>query len=103
MTSYPQYAIGNACSGRGFLGRHIAATLFKQERPGDPTYKCPLDLDFIVYKKYYYIDQQTLKLQEAPDQVPVRPLLHQSNRTRLEIYDHLYKRRVAGVGKFSIG
>lgn len=42
--------------------------------PGDPTDKCPLDPYFVVHEKCQFIDQQILKLQEAPDQVPVGEL-----------------------------
>ncbi|KAF2455444.1 MCM2/3/5 family-domain-containing protein [Lineolata rhizophorae] len=40
-------------------------------RDGD---KCPLDPYFVVHEKCKFIDQQVLKLQEAPDQVPVGEL-----------------------------
>ncbi|KAF3932726.1 hypothetical protein ABW19_dt0204663 [Dactylella cylindrospora] len=36
--------------------------------------KCPLDPYFILHEKCRFIDQQVLKLQEAPDQVPVGEL-----------------------------
>ncbi|KAF2841308.1 MCM-domain-containing protein [Patellaria atrata CBS 101060] len=41
-----------------------------KERPTD----CPLDPYFVVHEKCQFIDQQVLKLQEAPDQVPVGEL-----------------------------
>ena len=36
--------------------------------------KCPLDPYFVVHEKSQFIDQQVLKLQEAPDDVPVGEL-----------------------------
>jgi DNA replication licensing factor MCM5 len=41
---------------------------------GDVADKCPLDPYFVVHEKCQFIDQQILKLQEAPDQVPVGEL-----------------------------
>lgn len=38
------------------------------------TEKCPLDPYFVVHEKSQFIDQQVLKLQEAPDDVPVGEL-----------------------------
>ncbi|KAL2122350.1 hypothetical protein VTJ04DRAFT_2805 [Mycothermus thermophilus] len=42
--------------------------------PNDPTEKCPLDPYFVVHEKSKFVDQQIIKLQEAPDQVPVGEL-----------------------------
>jgi DNA replication licensing factor MCM5 len=42
--------------------------------PGEDIEKCPLDPYFIVHERSRFIDQQVLKLQEAPDQVPVGEL-----------------------------
>jgi len=43
--------------------------------PGDePGDKCPLDPYVVVHEKSQFVDQQVLKLQEAPDQVPVGEL-----------------------------
>ncbi|KAI4090267.1 MAG: hypothetical protein LQ344_004815 [Seirophora lacunosa] len=42
--------------------------------PGEESDKCPLDPYFVVHEKCQFIDQQILKLQEAPDQVPVGEL-----------------------------
>ena len=36
--------------------------------------KCPLDPYFVVHEKSQFIDQQVIKLQEAPDDVPVGEL-----------------------------
>ena len=41
------------------------------ESSGDP---CPLDPYFVVHERSQFIDQQIIKLQEAPDQVPVGEL-----------------------------
>lgn len=40
----------------------------------DGSDKCPLDPYFVVHEKSQFIDQQVLKLQEAPDDVPVGEL-----------------------------
>jgi DNA replication licensing factor MCM5 len=42
--------------------------------PDDGSDKCPLDPYFVVHEKSQFIDQQVLKLQEAPDDVPVGEL-----------------------------
>ena len=36
--------------------------------------RCPLDPYFVVHEKCRFVDQQVLKIQEAPDQVPVGEL-----------------------------
>ena len=36
--------------------------------------RCPLDPYFVVHEKCAFVDQQVLKIQEAPDQVPVGEL-----------------------------
>jgi hypothetical protein len=41
--------------------------------PGE-TKDCPLDPYMIVHDKCTFVDQQTIKLQEAPDMVPVGEL-----------------------------
>jgi DNA replication licensing factor MCM5 len=42
--------------------------------PGDQADQCPMDPYFVVHEKCQFVDQQILKLQEAPDQVPVGEL-----------------------------
>lgn len=42
--------------------------------PGDDAADCPMDPYFVLHEKCQFIDQQILKLQEAPDQVPVGEL-----------------------------
>lgn len=39
--------------------------------PNEPTEKCPMDPYFVIHEKSQFVDQQIVKLQEAPDQVPV--------------------------------
>ncbi|KAI1932941.1 minichromosome maintenance protein 5 [Ophidiomyces ophidiicola] len=56
----------------GFSGISLPRTCKKErERTEDP---CPLDPYVVVHEKCQFIDQQVLKLQEAPDQVPVGEL-----------------------------
>lgn len=43
------------------------------EGPDGPK-DCPLDPYVIVHDKCQFVDQQTIKLQEAPDMVPVGEL-----------------------------
>ncbi|EAU93404.1 ATP dependent DNA helicase [Coprinopsis cinerea okayama7 len=67
---YPQAGIGGMGSGsdRG-LPRRCEA----EKGPGQEK-DCPLDPYLIVHSKSSFADQQTLKLQEAPDMVPVGEL-----------------------------
>ena len=58
----------------GFAGLSLPRTCGKERVLGDPTEKCPLDPYYVVHEKCQFIDQQVLKLQEAPDQVPVGEL-----------------------------
>ena len=41
---------------------------------GEETESCPLDPYYVVHERCRFIDQQVIKLQEAPDQVPVGEL-----------------------------
>ena len=41
---------------------------------GEEADRCPLDPFFVVHEKCQFVDQQVLKIQEAPDQVPVGEL-----------------------------
>ncbi len=45
-----------------------------RNRGDDPDDKCPLDPFFVLHEKSVFVDQQVIKLQEAPDQVPVGEL-----------------------------
>ncbi|KAK4127634.1 MCM-domain-containing protein [Parathielavia appendiculata] len=58
----------------GFSGVALPRTCGRFRAPGDPTEKCPLDPYFVVHEKSRFVDQQIIKLQEAPDQVPVGEL-----------------------------
>ncbi|KIW53843.1 hypothetical protein PV05_06254 [Exophiala xenobiotica] len=59
----------------GFTGITLPRTCGRIKVPGqesgDP---CPLDPYFVVHENSQFMDQQILKLQEAPDQVPVGEL-----------------------------
>ncbi|TEB39338.1 ATP dependent DNA helicase [Coprinellus micaceus] len=44
------------------------------DAPGEKDKQCPLDPYLIIHSKSQFTDQQTLKLQEAPDMVPVGEL-----------------------------
>lgn len=59
----------------GFTGITLPRTCARPKNPGqsdgDP---CPLDPYFVVHERCEFIDQQIIKLQEAPDQVPVGEL-----------------------------
>ena len=57
----------------GFTGITLPRTCGRQNAPSDGE-KCPLDPYFVVHEKSQFIDQQVLKLQEAPDDVPVGEL-----------------------------
>ncbi|KAJ5907165.1 DNA replication licensing factor mcm5 [Penicillium subrubescens] len=59
----------------GFSGLSLPRQCGRAKVPGDqPDEKCPLDPYVIHHEKCQFVDQQVLKLQEAPDQVPVGEL-----------------------------
>ncbi|KAK5747202.1 minichromosome maintenance protein 5 [Elasticomyces elasticus] len=58
----------------GFTGVTLPRVCGREKGPGDDGEKCPLDPYFVVHEKSQFIDQQVLKLQEAPDDVPVGEL-----------------------------
>ncbi|KAK5112288.1 hypothetical protein LTR85_011560 [Meristemomyces frigidus] len=59
----------------GFSGITLPRVCGRQKGPEDAgSEKCPLDPYFVVHEKSQFIDQQVLKLQEAPDDVPVGEL-----------------------------
>lgn len=59
----------------GFSGITLPRTCGRPKEPGQSTGDpCPLDPYFVVHERSQFIDQQILKLQEAPDQVPVGEL-----------------------------
>ncbi|KAI0122896.1 MCM2/3/5 family protein [Xylariales sp. AK1849] len=58
----------------GFTGVTLPRQCARQRTAGDPAEKCPMDPYFVVHEKSQFVDQQVIKLQEAPDQVPVGEL-----------------------------
>ncbi|KAK5088216.1 minichromosome maintenance protein 5 [Lithohypha guttulata] len=59
----------------GFQGISLPRTCGRRKVPGqDEGDKCPMDPYFVVHEDSEFQDQQIIKLQEAPDQVPVGEL-----------------------------
>ncbi|KIE00550.1 DNA replication licensing factor mcm5, partial [Metarhizium majus ARSEF 297] len=58
----------------GFTGVTLPRQCNRKRIDNDPTPKCPLDPYFVMHEKSQFVDQQIIKLQEAPDQVPVGEL-----------------------------
>ncbi|KAL5355662.1 MCM2/3/5 family-domain-containing protein [Aspergillus floccosus] len=60
----------------GFAGLTLPRRCGREKQPGDAPQdaQCPLDPYVISHEKCQFVDQQVLKLQEAPDQVPVGEL-----------------------------
>lgn len=58
----------------GFTGVTLPRQCGRQRAPNDPSEKCGMDPYFITHEKSLFVDQQIIKLQEAPDQVPVGEL-----------------------------
>lgn len=58
----------------GFAGATLPRQCARRSAPGDPTERCPMDPYFVMHEKSKFVDQQIIKLQEAPDQVPVGEL-----------------------------
>ncbi|CAI4213833.1 unnamed protein product [Parascedosporium putredinis] len=58
----------------GFTGVSLPRMCSRQRVPNDPTPKCPMDPYFVLHERSQFVDQQIIKLQEAPDQVPVGEL-----------------------------
>ncbi|KAK0719597.1 MCM2/3/5 family-domain-containing protein [Lasiosphaeris hirsuta] len=58
----------------GFSGVSLPRICGRPRIPNDPGEKCPMDPYFVVHEKSRFVDQQIIKLQEAPDQVPVGEL-----------------------------
>ncbi|RPB26989.1 MCM-domain-containing protein [Terfezia boudieri ATCC MYA-4762] len=58
----------------GFSGISLPRICDRPSLPGEDAEKCPLDPYFVIHEKSTFIDQQVLKLQEAPDMVPVGEL-----------------------------
>lgn len=58
----------------GFSSVSLPRVCGNQRPKNDPAPKCPLDPYFVVHEHSQFVDQQVIKLQEAPDQVPVGEL-----------------------------
>lgn len=58
----------------GFSGVTLPRRCERERQKNDPTDPCPLDPYFVVHETSKFVDQQVIKLQEAPDQVPVGEL-----------------------------
>lgn len=58
----------------GFTGVTLPRQCSRKRTANDPTPKCPLDPYFVAHEKSQFVDQQIIKLQEAPDDVPVGEL-----------------------------
>lgn len=58
----------------GFSGVTLPRVCGRVREGGEGGDKCPLDPYFVAHERCQFIDQQVLKLQEAPDQVPVGEL-----------------------------
>lgn len=59
----------------GISGITLPRTCQRTKIPGQDTgEQCPLDPYFVLHERSHFIDQQIIKLQEAPDQVPVGEL-----------------------------
>jgi DNA replication licensing factor MCM5 len=59
----------------GFSGITLPRVCSRNKIPGQESGTgCPMDPYFVVHERCQFIDQQVIKLQEAPDQVPVGEL-----------------------------
>ncbi|MCJ1446672.1 MAG: minichromosome maintenance protein 5 [Stictis urceolatum] len=58
----------------GFSGVSLPRVCARAKMPGEVTDQCPMDPYFVVHEKCQFIDQQVLKIQELPEQVPVGEL-----------------------------
>jgi DNA replication licensing factor MCM5 len=58
----------------GFSGVSLPRVCNRPRPENEPSERCPLDPYFVVHERCQFIDQQVIKLQEAPDQVPVGEL-----------------------------
>ncbi|TVY25192.1 DNA replication licensing factor [Lachnellula hyalina] len=56
----------------GFAGVSLPRLCDRQTMPGED--RCPMDPYVVVHESSQFVDQQIIKLQEAPDQVPVGEL-----------------------------
>lgn len=88
----------------GFSGVQLPRICGRQQDETAGEKECPLDPYMIVHEKSKFVDQQVLKLQEAPDAVPVGELPRQ---IQLVVDRYLCARVTAGsrislVGSYSI-
>ncbi|KAL9573967.1 hypothetical protein ACKAV7_001911 [Fusarium commune] len=58
----------------GFTGVTLPRKCARSRIPNDPTPGRPLHPYYVVHEKSHFVDQQIVKLQETPDQVPVGEL-----------------------------
>lgn len=58
----------------GFTGVTLPRRCDRKRMPKDPEPPCPMDPYFVLHEKSRFVDQQVIKLQESPDQVPVGEL-----------------------------
>lgn len=58
----------------GFSGITLPRQCSREREKGDQSEPCPLDPYFVVHERSEFVDQQVIKLQEAPDQIPVGEL-----------------------------
>lgn len=58
----------------GFSGVTLPRRCGRERQKNDPTDPCPLDPYYVMHENSKFVDQQVIKLQEAPDQVPVGEL-----------------------------
>lgn len=56
----------------GFAGVSLPRICDRQKMPGED--QCPMDPYVVIHESCTFVDQQIIKLQEAPDQVPVGEL-----------------------------
>ncbi|SPN97668.1 probable cell division control protein nda4 [Cephalotrichum gorgonifer] len=55
----------------GFSGVSLPRQCARSRLPNEGGEKCPMDPYFVIHERSQFADQQIIKLQEAPDQVPV--------------------------------
>ncbi|KAL3423031.1 MCM2/3/5 family protein [Phlyctema vagabunda] len=58
----------------GFSGVSLPRVCDASRMDGEIAERCPMDPYFVVHEECKFVDQQIIKLQEAPDQVPVGEL-----------------------------
>ena len=58
----------------GFSGVSLPRNCNRERSMDEPGKNCGMDPYFVVHERCQFIDQQVIKLQEAPDQVPVGEL-----------------------------